>query len=127
MKKFKKYFLIPGTPKEVYRAIINPIALTMWTNEEAIMSEEVGSEFSLWGGNICGKNLEFESNKKIVQEWYFGDQEEKSIVTFKFHEDKKGTSLEINHTNIPDADFEAMTDGWKNMYIEGLMDFFVEE
>jgi activator of HSP90 ATPase len=38
------------------------------------MSEEPGSEFSLWEGDIEGRNISFEKKQKIVQEWYFGDQ-----------------------------------------------------
>ena len=57
---FSKYYIIQAPQSEVYRAITNSIALSMWTEEEAIMSEEVNSEFSLWGGNISGENLEFE-------------------------------------------------------------------
>jgi len=127
MKDFKKYFTIPASPTEVYRAIINPVALSMWTEEEAVMSEEVGSEFELWGGNITGKNLEFEQNKKVIQHWYFGDQEEKSIVTLKFHPHKKGTSLEVEHTNIPDQDYDDFSNGWSEMYVAGLINFFEED
>lgn len=127
MRDFHKYYIIPGTPKEVYRALVNPVALTMWTNEEVLMSEEIGSEFSLWGGNICGKNLEFEKNKKIVQQWFFGVQEEPSIVTLKVHEHKKGTSFEVHHTNIPEEDFNEFSLGWTDMYVASLIDFFEEE
>lgn len=127
MKNFSKYYIIQAPPSEVYRAITNSIALSMWTEEEATMSEEVNSEFSLWGGNISGKNLEFEKNRKVVQQWYFGNQKEKSIVILKMHEHKKGTSLEVNHSNIPDDDFEDFSNGWTEMYIAGLIEFFEED
>ena len=81
MKNYNEYFIIPATPSDVYAALTNPVTIRLWTGEEAEMSTEPGSEFSLWEGAICGKNLEFEENKKLVQEWYFGEQEEKSIVT----------------------------------------------
>ena len=77
MKDFKKYYIVPAPPEEIYIALTNPLTLELWTGEPAEMSTEPGSEFSLWNGDIAGKNLEFEENKKIVQEWYFGDQEEK--------------------------------------------------
>jgi len=38
------------------------------------MSEEPGSEFSLWEGDITGRNIEFIKDRKVIQEWYFGDQ-----------------------------------------------------
>lgn len=88
------------------------------------MSTVPGSEFSLWSGSITGKNLEFIENRKIVQEWYFGEQEEQSIVTIMLHADKGGTSLELRHTNIPDEDFDDIVEGWNNNYIGSLNDFF---
>lgn len=40
------------------------------------MEETPGTEFSMWDESICGMNLEFEKDKKIVQEWYFGEDDE---------------------------------------------------
>ena len=88
------------------------------------MSTEPGTEFSLWDGSIAGKNLEFEPNKKIVQEWYFGEQEEPSIVTIKLHAHKYGTSAELRHTNIPDEAFQDISEGWDEAYFGALIGFF---
>ena len=124
MKDFKKYYVIPATPAEVYMALTNPVTMELWTGEEAEMSTLPGSEFSMWEGSIVGKNLEFEQDKKIVQQWYFEGQPEESIVTFKLHADKAGTSVELRHTNIPDADYDDMVDGWNNNYFGALADFY---
>ncbi len=124
MKDYKKYFVIPDTPEEVYTALVNPRSIELWTAEAAIMNEEPGSEFSLWDGSISGKNLEFEKNKKIVQQWYFGEQEEPSIVTIKLHEHKDGTSMEVRHNNIPDEAFDDISQGWEDTYIASLIEFF---
>ena len=90
------------------------------------MSTEPGSEFSLWEESIIGKNLEFETNKKIVQQWYFGDQEPPSIVTIKLHSHKQGTSVELLHTNIPDEDFDEIVAGWNSNYFSSLKEFYQE-
>lgn len=125
MKNFKKYFIIPASPEEVYAALTKDLSIKLWTGAEVEFEEEPGTEFSLWDGDIVGKNLEFEPNKKIVQQWYFGDNEP-SIVTIKLHEDKKGTSLEFSQTNIPEEDYDEFTEGIEEMYIGSLIDFFVE-
>lgn len=127
MKDFKKYYNIPATPEEIYMALTNPVTIELWTGETAEMSTEPGSEFSMWDGSITGKNLEFELNKKIVQQWYFEGESDNSIVTIKLHPDKKGSSVELRHTNIPDNDFDDMVDGWNNSYFGGLIDFFEGE
>lgn len=126
MKDFKKYYILTAPPEDVYLALTNPLTIHLWSGEEAEMSTEPGSEFSLWEGSIVGKNLEFEQDKKIVQQWYFGEQEEPSIVTIKLHNDSKGTSVELRHTNIPDEDYEDIVSGWNDIYFGALIDFYTE-
>ncbi|WP_207495192.1 SRPBCC domain-containing protein [Aridibaculum aurantiacum] len=123
MKDFKKYYIVPAPPEEVYVALTNPATIQLWTGEPAEMSTEPGSEFSLWEGSIVGLNLEFEEGKKIVQQWYF-DQEEPSIVTIKLHTHKHGTSLELRHVNIPDEEYDDVVDGWNGTYFRSLDEFY---
>jgi activator of HSP90 ATPase len=124
MKDFKKYYILNASPEEVYAALTNPATIQLWSGEPAIMSAEPNTEFSLWDGSIVGLNIEFEAGKKIVQQWYFGDQEEPSIVTFKLFEDKNKTSLELRHTNIPDDDYTDIVVGWNDVYIGSLIEFY---
>lgn len=123
MKDFKKYYIIPAAPEEIYLALTNPATIQLWTGEPAEMSTEPGSEFSLWEGSIEGKNIAFEENKKIIQEWYFGEQEPPSIVTIKLHAHKNGTSVELVHTNIPEEAYTEMVEGWNVNYF-GLLEAF---
>ena len=124
MKTFKKYIPLPAPPEEVYLALTKAQSIQLWTGAEVDFTEEPGTEFSFWDGDIVGKNISFETNKKIVQQWYFGDDSEPSIVTIKLHEDKSGTSLEFVQTNIPDEDFEDFTGGIEEYFLGGLSDFF---
>ncbi|MCR6640140.1 MAG: SRPBCC domain-containing protein [Sporocytophaga sp.] len=127
VKDFKKYFIVPAEPEEVYAALTNPATIQLWSGEPAEMSTVPGSEFSLWDGSISGKNIEFTEGKKIVQEWFFGDQEAQSIVTIILHQDKKGTSVELRHTNIPDEDYSDIVEGWNEVYFGALQDFYQGE
>jgi uncharacterized protein YndB with AHSA1/START domain len=125
MKDFKKYYLINAAPEDVYLALTNPLTIQLWTGESAEMSTTPGTEFSLWDGAISGRNIEFIPGKKIVQEWFFGDQPEQSIVTIILHPHVKGTSAELRHTNIPDADFDDITEGWNENYFSALIEFYL--
>jgi activator of HSP90 ATPase len=124
MKDYKKYYLLGAPPEEVYHALTIPATIQLWTGEPAEMSLEPGSEFSLWEGSIVGKNIEFEPGKKIVQQWYFGEQSEASIVTIVLHPHKQGTSVELTHTNIPDDDYEDIVQGWDESYFGSLQEFY---
>jgi activator of HSP90 ATPase len=127
MKEYKKYYLIPAEPEEVYKALTNPDEIQFWTGDKAIMSTKPGSEFELFEGSIAGKNLAFEAGRKIEQEWYFGEQEAPSLVTIKLHPHKNGTSAELRHTNIPDEAFADITEGWDEAYFGGLITYFEED
>jgi activator of HSP90 ATPase len=124
MKSFKKYFIVPATPGEVYLALTNPLTIQLWTGTPAVMSTEPNSTFSLWDDSITGTNISFEKDKKIVQHWDFGDQSEPSVVTIKLHEHPKGTSVELHHTNIPDEAWAEITEGWEDTYFASLIEFY---
>jgi uncharacterized protein YndB with AHSA1/START domain len=126
MKDYKKYYIVPEEPEIVYAALTNPVTLQVWTGANAEMSTEPGSSFSLWDGDITGENLEFETGKMIVQRWDFDTQEPPSIVTIKLHPHKRGTSVELRHTNIPDEVYEEFAEGWDNSYFGALIEFYEE-
>lgn len=127
MKDLKFYQYIEAEQEEIYRALTNPFTIELWSDSLAVMEEKEGSEFSLWDGDITGKNLKFVENKEIVQEWYFEDNPKESIVTIKLHEHKNGTNVELRHTNIPDEAFENINEGWREFYIGAIKRFFEEE
>jgi activator of HSP90 ATPase len=124
MKTFKKTFRINAEPSDVYAALTNPYTIELWSGYPAEISTEPGSEFSLWEGDITGKCLECVQDKKVVQEWYFGDQQEKSIVTISIFPDRENSQVTVEHTNIPDEDFDEIAEGWREYYIGAIRDFY---
>lgn len=125
MKALKLRFLIKAAPSDVYAALTKPEILEIWTGLTAEMSEIPNTEFSWFDGAICGINRSFEPNRKIVQDWYFGE-EHLSGVIINIFTDKRGTSLEIIQENIPDDDFENIADGWKEEIVDGLKELLEE-
>lgn len=126
MPDYKAYFIIPAEPEQVYRALTTETTIHLWTGAPVTMVAEPNTQFSLWDGDIIGKNIAFDPNKMIVQQWYFGDENPESIVTIKLHPHKQGTSLEIRHSQIPADAYEDIVDGWQDVYIASLQDFYQE-
>ncbi|SMO85723.1 Activator of Hsp90 ATPase homolog 1-like protein [Saccharicrinis carchari] len=124
VKDFKTRMKIKAEAQDIYAALTNPFTIELWSGYKAEMSTAPGSEFSLWDGDIAGKNLEFEENKKVVQQWYFGEQEEASIVTIKIFEETNRCQVELLHTNIPEADYNEISEGWTNYYLGAIKEFF---
>jgi activator of HSP90 ATPase len=124
MKTFKRTFKINAEPSDIYSAVTNPYTIELWSGYPAQMSTEPHSEFSLWEGDITGKNIGFVQDKQIVQEWYFGNQVEKSIVTITISPDRENSQVTVEHTNIPDEEFNDIAEGWREYYIGAIINFF---
>ncbi len=123
MKDYKQYISIEAEPEDVYACLTNPFTIELWSDMPAKMEAKEGTEFEIFEGEIAGKILELEPDKKVVQQWYFGEQEEPSIVTFKIHPDKGKVSLELRHTSIPDEAYDEITEGWKKYYLGRIKEF----
>ena len=124
MKVFKKTFVLHADIEDIYAALTNPLTIELWSGYPAVMEAVPGKEFSMWEGDISGKVLEIEPDKKIVQEWYFGDSEEKSIVTIYLLSDFGSTQVTVEHTGIPDDDFENISEGWREYYMGAIERFY---
>lgn len=124
MKTFKKTFIINADITDVYSALTNPVTIELWSGYPAVMDTKAGTQFSMWNGDITGQVIESAENKKLVQEWYFGEQEEKSVVTIYLIRDYGSTEVTVEHTNIPDDDFENISEGWREYIMGAIQQFF---
>lgn len=110
-------------PEEVFAALTNPFQIELWTGYPADMKPESGYEFSLWGGDISGVNLEIVPNRLLVQEWFFGENESPSIVHIRLNKEPGGqTSVRLEHSNIPEEVYDEITEGWKHYYLGAIKD-----
>jgi activator of HSP90 ATPase len=124
MRDFKQYTKIHAEPEDVYACLTNPFTIELWSGFPATMEAIEGAEFEMWDGDISGRILKLVENSEVVQEWYFGDQVEQSIVRFKIHPVKKGlVSVELNHSNIPDEAYDEIAHGWKEFYMGRIKPF----
>ena len=123
MKTFKKTITIHADIEDVYAALTNPVTIELWSGYPAVMDVNPGTEFSLWDGDITGLTLEVEPMRKIVQEWFFGESKDKSIVTIYLMRDFGNTQVTVEHQNIPDDDFENISEGWREYYMGAIENF----
>lgn len=109
--------MIRSTVDNVWSAMVDPKVIDDWGGGPAQMDENVGTKFKLWGGDIWGSNIEVEPKRKLVQQWYGGQWEKPSVVTFEFVPRKNQTLIKLTHKNIPDNEFDQIADGWKKYYL----------
>lgn len=127
MMDFQYELEIIADPEEVFAALTVPFQIELWSGYPADMKAEVGYVFSLWEGDITGVNLEIVPNRLLVQEWFFGEQEEQSVVRITLQKVKMGTKVMLHHTHIPDDVYEEITEGWREYYwgsIKGMLEMY---
>ncbi|MBI1869391.1 SRPBCC domain-containing protein [Candidatus Gottesmanbacteria bacterium] len=123
MKTIKLVYIIHSPVEKVWQALVDPKLIDAWGAGPAIMDDQVGSKFSLWGGDIHGTNKEVEEHERLVQEWYGGKWPKPSTVSITLMPDKDGTRIILNHEGIPDEDYKSINDGWDSYYFGAIKSF----
>jgi len=124
MKTIRLNYLINASVNEVFLAITNPLTIELWSGYPAQMEAIEGFEFSIFDGDIAGKNIKVVPDEQLVQEWYFGDNEEASVVTINLKAEKNKTRVELEHINIPEEVYEEFKEGWKEYYWGAIIKYF---
>jgi activator of HSP90 ATPase len=102
----------------IYEALMDSKKHAQFTGGAATISRKVGGEFSISDGDIEGKNLELEPDRKIVQSWRYSDWEKGvySTATFFLEESNGKTKLTFTQSGVPDEHYEDIKQGWKDYY-----------
>ena len=105
-------------PHDVYEALMDSRKHSKFTGDKASISRKVGGKFSAFDGYSEGTNLELEPDNKIVQTWRASDWPEGhySKVAFTFKEIPGGTRLSFVQTDIPEKQFNDISQGWRDYY-----------
>merc|ERR1712137_120983 len=100
--------------------------LSFFTQSPAKMDKKIGGEFSIFGGQITGKNLNLVENKEIIQDWRFQSwpNGHYSKVVIKLEAVNGGTELSLEQTGVPVSDYERTNAGWKQHFWERIQACF---
>ena len=120
MKSLTKTYLINAPVDRVWDALVNPSTIEEWGGGPAVMNSEPGFEFSLWDGEIFGKNLEVKPNEELTQEWFGGEWKEPSLVSFKLKAINSQTELTLFQERIPDEEAKDIDEGWDLYYLSAI-------
>lgn len=127
MKALRQTYHIKAPVAEVWDALVNPKSIDAWGGgPDVAMDDKEGTEFSLWEGDIYGKNITVKKDKLLVQEWFGGNWDQPSEVTFILHKEKNGTKLEMLQEKIPDSEVDDIEEGWEDYYL-GPMKHYLEK
>ena len=127
MKKTKiieQEIVIKTTPHEIYEAFMDSKIHSKFTEGKAKISREIGGSFSVFEGDINGKNVELIPDKKIVQTWRNEDENWPkgyySTIVLILEPVDSGTLIKFTHVDIPEGAYESVKEGWDSYYWEPL-------
>jgi uncharacterized protein YndB with AHSA1/START domain len=110
---------IEASPAAVYGVLTSGDDFAKMTGGRAAkIARESGGEFSMFGGDIRGRNIELVPGKRVVQAWRSQAWPEGvySIVKFELTAEGKGTRLVFDQAGHPEGSDEMLAGGWQQMY-----------
>src|SRR5579863_5897259 len=111
MKSLTKTYHINAPVEKVWQTLIDPKIISEWSGAKTKMDAQEGSDFSLWDGDIFGKNIKVIQNEELKQEWYGGKWDKPSIVLFRLKDVGGKTELKLSQQDIPDNEAEDIDKG----------------
>ncbi|MGA1975640.1 MAG: SRPBCC domain-containing protein [Conexivisphaerales archaeon] len=120
--------VLPGTPKAVYEALVDPKKHAAVTGAPATGEAKVGGAFTAWDGYIFGKYLDLVRGSRIVWEWTTTEWPvgyPPSQVDVTLTRSKGGTKLAMVHSKVPTSQAEAYRQGWIDSYWDPLKKYLL--
>lgn len=117
----------PVNAETIYKAWIDSTGHRDFTGGNAVIDPRNGGNFSAWDGYITGIILKLEPFHRIIQSWRttdFHPLDPSSTLEIILDEAENGTTMTLNHTDIPSGQGEKYEKGWKEYYFEPMMGYF---
>lgn len=121
--QIEKTYMIDASPKKVWAALTVPVEIDGWGAGPAKMSTKEGEEFTLWGGDIFGKNLEMKAPNYLRQEWSSGPWKTPSIVEFWLVDEGGQTKLRLAQNGVPEEEVDEVDSGWDEYYLGAIKEY----
>jgi activator of HSP90 ATPase len=103
--------------------LLDSAAFAAFTHGPAHIDPVAGGAFSLFGGQIVGRNIELVPRTRIVQAWRSDRSWEPgvySIVEFQLSGGEDETVLALRHTGFPEGTHDHLYAGWQAHYFDPL-------
>ncbi|HTZ99402.1 MAG TPA: SRPBCC family protein [Candidatus Aquilonibacter sp.] len=117
---------LPADPHRIYAALLDSKQFAAFSGAPATIDPRPGGAFSIFGGQVTGRNVELMPHERIVQAWRPGSWPPGvySIVKFEFKAQGAGTKVTLDQTGFPGGKFAGLDSGWHEHYWEPLKKYF---
>jgi activator of HSP90 ATPase len=123
--------IIDAAPAQVYAVLTDGEKFAAATGQPALVSDQEGEGFALFGGRVEGRQIELVPGERVVQAWRFGgahpepwDAGVYSVVRFTLKPDGHATRFVIDHDGIPSESEERIASAYPTFYQGPLAKYF---
>ncbi len=118
MNRIEQTYLIAASPKRVWQELTDPVHIRKWSGAPAEFALQVNAPYSLWGGDICGRIVEFVPEQSLVQTWKPANWTAgNSVVRFTLTPVGRRTRVDLVHENVEESDYVGTSEGWDIYYL----------
>jgi activator of HSP90 ATPase len=112
-------------PQRIYEVLLDAKEFAAFTGLPAEIDPKLGGAFSMFDGQIVGRNVELLPAQRIVQAWRpsHWDAGIYSIARFDLKPHSSGTIIILDHTGFPEGDYDHLEWGWRTHYWQPLNKF----
>lgn len=124
--RFRVSELFSKSPEYLYQAWLDSELHSEMTGGKALVSDQVGDDFTAWDGYIMGKNLELQPSMRILQTWRtteFEKNDPDSLVEITFIPEGDQTRIIIRHSDLPEHGMQYQQ-GWVDAYFTPMKVYF---
>jgi activator of HSP90 ATPase len=117
----KQSIVLPASAEELYAMYLDPTRHAAITGAPVIISPESGSRFSAFEGRLGGSMLSVIPPRLVVQSWrslHFNADDPDSTVILAFVPEGKDGRIDLVHIDVPEQDYQGVTQGWETHYWE---------
>jgi len=110
---------LPASPEALFEMYLDPIEHEAITGAAVKIGKTSGAEFQAFEGMLSGTILSVVKSSLIVQSWRsakFNPTDPDSTLILSFKPDGDQGSIDLVHLDVPDHDYEGVTEGWTKFY-----------
>lgn len=111
--------VLPAAAERLFEMYLDPAEHAAFTGMPVTIGREPGAEFRAFGGQLTGSILAVAEPRLVVQSWrstkFRPDDADSTLILLFTPEGDQGR-IDLVHLDVPEHDFQGVTDGWPKHY-----------
>lgn len=111
--------VLPASAEALFEMYLDPSAHQAITGAPVVIGDERGAEFQAFNGVLTGTILEVVKPNLIIQSWrsaLFKAEDPDSTLILCFTPEGDEGRIDLIHLDVPDHDYDGVTQGWEKYY-----------